>query len=129
MYDYDFLGPYQGELLGWDWGMLLGYRNPPFYALLYVPTSGLSFIGSLLVWNAIGLGLLVLAIRWLKPERPVRVLVWSLAFYPVFAAVSFGQNSLLSLGVFAGVYRLLNPESTLRGRAASRDCSGSSRNC
>jgi hypothetical protein len=106
MYDYDFLGRYQGECLGWDWGMLLGYRNPPFYALLYLPTTGLSFIGSMLVWNAVGLGMLVLAIRWLNPERPWRVLMWSLTFYPVFAVVSFGQNSLLSLGVFAAVYRL-----------------------
>jgi len=108
MYHYDVLGPYQGQLLGWDWGMLLGYRNPPFYALLYLPTTGLSFVGSMLVWNAIGLGVLVLAIRWLNPERPARALLWSLAFYPVFAVVSFGQNSLLSLGIFAAVYRLMS---------------------
>ena len=110
MYNYDFLGKYQGEQLGWDWGMLLGYRNPPFYALLYLPTTGVSFIASMIIWNAIGLGVLVLAIGWLKPERPARTLLWSLSFYPVFAAVSFGQNSLLSLGIFAAVYRLLNDE-------------------
>jgi hypothetical protein len=108
MYHYDFLGTYQGEQLGWDWGMLLGYRNPPFYALLYLPTTGLSFVESMLVWNAVGLGVLVLAIGWLKPENPRRVLMWSLTFYPVFAVVSFGQNSLLSLGVFAAVYRLMS---------------------
>lgn len=108
MYHYDFLGQYQGEQLGWDWGMLLGYRNPPFYALLYLPTTGLSFVESMLVWNAVGLGVLVLAIGWLKPENPRRVLMWSLTFYPVFAVVSFGQNSLLSLGVFAAVYRLMS---------------------
>lgn len=108
MYDYDFLGPYQGQLLGWNWDMLLGYRNPPFYALLYLPTTGLSFVGSMLFWNAIGLGMLVFAIRLLNPERPARTLLWSLSFYPVFAVVSFGQNSLLSLGVFAIVYRLLS---------------------
>jgi alpha-1,2-mannosyltransferase len=107
MYHYDFLGKYQGQLLGWDWGMLLGYRNPPFYALLYLPTTGLSFVESMLVWNAVGLAVLVLAIGWLKPENPRRVLMWSLTFYPVFAVVSFGQNSLLSLGVFAAVYRLM----------------------
>lgn len=108
MYHYDFLGKYQGEQLGWDWGMLLGYRNPPFYALLYLPTTGVSFVTSMLIWNAIGLVVLVLALSWLKPERPARALLWSLAFFPVFAAVSFGQNSLLSLGIFAGVYRLLS---------------------
>jgi alpha-1,2-mannosyltransferase len=134
MYDYDFLGRYQGELLGWEWGMLLGYRNPPFYALLYLPTCGLPFLASMLIWNAIGLGMLILAIGWLKPERPVealpwsptreqgndsplagasgsptraRIFLWSLTFFPVFGVISFGQNSLLSLGIFAGVYRLL----------------------
>jgi alpha-1,2-mannosyltransferase len=108
MYNYDSLGKYQGELLGWDWGMLLGYRNPPFYGLLYVPTADMPFIASMLVWNAIGLGLLVHAVGWLRPERPVRTLLWCLTFYPVFAVVSFGQNSLLSLGIFAAVYRLLS---------------------
>jgi alpha-1,2-mannosyltransferase len=107
MYNYDFLGRYQGELLGWDWGMLLGYRNPPFYALLYLPTCGLSFLASMLIWNAIGLGMLILAIGWLKPERPARAFLWSLTFFPVFGVISFGQNSLLSLGIFAAVYRLL----------------------
>ncbi|MDB5313622.1 MAG: hypothetical protein JWO38_7824 [Gemmataceae bacterium] len=107
MYDYSFLSSYQGSLLGWDWEMLVAYRNPPFYALLYLPTAGLPFVASLLVWTAIGLGLLTAAVWWLRPERPARTLAWSLTFYPVFAAVSFGQNSLLSLGVFAGIYRLL----------------------
>jgi len=110
MYHYDFLSKYQGELLGWDWGRLLGYRNPPFYALLYLPTAGLPFVASTLIWAAIGVAIMVLGIGWLRPERPARALLWSLTFYPVFAAVSFGQNSLLSLGIFAGVYRLLVSE-------------------
>jgi len=54
MYDYDFLGPYQGQLLGWDWGMLVGYRNPPFYALLYWPTAGLPFIASAITSTSSG---------------------------------------------------------------------------
>lgn len=119
MYNYDLLGPYQGQLLGWDWGMLLGYRNPPFYALLYLPTAGLSFVGSLVVWSVIGLGVLALAIRWLRPQSPLRTFAWALTFYPVFATVSFGQNSLLSLGVFAGVYRLLADRRPFRAGLAA----------
>ena len=107
MYDYDFLGRYQGELLGYDWGMLIGYRNPPFYALLYLPTAGLPFVASVIVWNLIGLAVLAFGIRWLRPERPWRAFLRALTFYPVFAVISFGQNSLLSLGVFAATYRLL----------------------
>lgn len=108
MYDYSFLGPYQGTLLGWDWEMLLGYRNPPFYALLYLPTAGLPFVASMIIWNLIGLMVLVAAVHLLKPERPWRTVLWCLTFYPVFAVVFFGQNSLLSLGVFALVWRLMN---------------------
>ena len=37
------MSSYQGELLGWEWESLLAYRNPPFYALLYLPTARLPF--------------------------------------------------------------------------------------
>ncbi|MBX9581801.1 MAG: DUF2029 domain-containing protein [Gemmataceae bacterium] len=107
MYDYEALGAYQGTLIGRpDWGMLVGYRNPPFYALLYLPTAGLPFVASNLIWMAAGVGVLAAAVHLLHPDRPGRVILRSLTFFPVFAAVSFGQNSLLSLGVFAAVYRL-----------------------
>lgn len=105
-YDYDRLRAVQSSLIGWDWHGIEGYRNPPFYALLYLPTLGLGFYASFLVWTAIGFGLLAVSILLLKPERPRRALAWALAFYPVFATVSFGQNTLLSLAVFAAVYRL-----------------------
>lgn len=34
-------------------------------------------------------------------------LVWVISFYPVFCALSYGQNTPLSFAVFAGTYRLL----------------------
>lgn len=110
MYSYDLFPPYQKRLIGWEWDALEAYRNPPFYCLLYLPTAGLSYYTSLLAWSVIGIGLLALAIGLLRPERPGRALLWSLAFYPVFATISFGQNTLLSLAVFAAVYRLLESD-------------------
>ena len=109
LYDYLDLSHenYQQTLIGWHWGGFEAYRNPPFYALLYVPTAGLSYYTSFLIWTAIGFGLLAFTIWLLKPECPRRAFLWALAFYPVFATVSFGQNTLISLAVFAGVYRLL----------------------
>jgi alpha-1,2-mannosyltransferase len=107
MYSYLELVEYQRSLIGWEWGGFEAYRNPPFYALLYLPTAGLSFYTSLLIWTVLGFGLLALAVWLLDPQRPIGVLLWSLTFYPVFATVSFGQNTLLSLAIFAGVYRLL----------------------
>ena len=116
LYDYQWLqeNRYQQQLLGWDWGGEKGafeaYRNPPFYALLYLPTAGLPYEASFVIWAGISFALLALAIRLLKPERPGRVFLWALTFYPVFATISFGQNTFISLAIFAGVYRLLRDE-------------------
>lgn len=112
LYDYAGLRAerYQQRLVGWDWPGFEAYRNPPFYALLYVPFAGLSFYASFAIWTVIGFGLLALAVHLLRPERPGRAFLWALTFYPVFATVSFGQNTFLSLAVFAGVYRLLEAD-------------------
>jgi hypothetical protein len=110
MYSYEMFPAYQNSLIGWDWDALEAYRNPPFYALLYLPTAGLSYYTSFLIWTGIGLGLLVVSVFLLQPEQPWRVLGWSIAFYPVFATISFGQNTFLSLAVFAGVYRLMQAD-------------------
>lgn len=109
LYNYNELADaqYQQKLLGWDWDGFEAYRNPPFYALLYAPTAGLSYYASVAVWTLIGFALLWFAIRLLRPAEPGRAFLWSLAFFPVFATVSFGQNTFLSLAIFAGVYRLL----------------------
>jgi hypothetical protein len=110
LYDYLSLTDYQDALIGWNWIGFEAYRNPPFYALLYLPTAGLSYYASFAIWTVIGFGLLALSVLLLKPDRPRRAFLWALAFYPVFATVSFGQNTLISLAVFAGVYRLLESD-------------------
>jgi alpha-1,2-mannosyltransferase len=112
MYDYRDLNDsgYQRNLIGWEWNGFEAFRNPPFYALLYLPTAGVSFYASCLIWMALGVGLLALSIWLLRPQRPVRVFLWSLAFYPVFATTSFGQNTLISLAIFSGAYRLLETD-------------------
>lgn len=110
MYDYAGIHARQQELIGWKWVGIEGYRNPPFYALLYLPTAGLSYYLSFAIWTAIGLALFVGSILLLKPEHLGRTLAWAFAFYPVFAAASFGQNTFLSFAVFVGVYRLLEAD-------------------
>lgn len=107
MYDYRALEGYQDDLIGWKWAGFEAYRNPPFYALLYLPTAGLSFYLSMIIWTVIGVGLLGLSIWLLGAQKPGRVLLWSVVFYPLFATISFGQNTLLSLTIFSAVYRLL----------------------
>jgi hypothetical protein len=109
IYDHDFLGGpdgYQTTLIPYKWQTLIAYRNPPFYALLYLPTAGLPFVASMVIWQVIGLACLLLAIHLLRPEHTGRAIVWALCFYPVFSVMGFGQNTFLSLLIFAGVYRL-----------------------
>jgi hypothetical protein len=101
---------YQQAIVGWNWDGFEAYRNPPFYALLYLPTAGLSYYASFAIWTAVGLALFALTFILLKPERPFRSALWALTFYPVFATVGFGQNTFISLAIFAGVYRLLSHE-------------------
>lgn len=109
LYNYNELADekYQQRLLGWDADVFEAYRNPPFYALLYLPTASLPYPVSFAIWSVIGLALLALSILLLKPQRPARAFLWSFTFYPVFATLSFGQNTFISLAIFAGVYRLL----------------------
>lgn len=109
LYNYNELAneKYQQRLLGWDADVFEAYRNPPFYALLYLPTASLPYPASFAFWSVIGLALLALSILLLKPQRPARAFLWSFTFYPVFATLSFGQNTFISLAIFAGVYRLL----------------------
>jgi len=110
LYNYNELTEihYQQQLLGWGWDGFEAYRNPPFYALLYLPTAGLTYNASFTIWTVVSFALLALAIRLLRPDQPLRVLLWALTFYPVFATISFGQNTFISLAIFAGVYRLLS---------------------
>jgi hypothetical protein len=80
------------------------YRNPPVYALLYRPTAGLSYFASYAVWAVVGLLLLAGGLRLVHGPGVGRQLAWAVTFFPVFAVVSFGQNTLLSFGAFALVY-------------------------
>ena len=107
IYDYEFLGFYQPTLIGNSGWCLDGYRNPPFYALLYLPTSRLPYLVSFWIWTAIALALLWFGLGWLDSEKPTSAFLMSMSFYPVFSAFSFGQNSLLSFGAFCATFALL----------------------
>lgn len=109
LFDYPDLTTFrarQDDLVGKP-GFLDPYRNPPFYALLYRPTARLPYFASFATWAVAGLFLLVGGMRLVHGPGVGRPVAWAVCFYPTFAAVSFGQNTLLSFGVFALVYRAL----------------------
>src|SRR5262249_58558802 len=89
------------------WKGVLPFRYPPFYAPCFAPTSRLPYEASWAVWAALSLLALAAALAALG-ARPWGVwFAGALSFYPVFAAVSFGQNSLFSLALLACTYALL----------------------
>lgn len=108
IYDYVRLNEYQRQLFAPGvWEAFEAYRNPPFYALLYVPTAGLSYSASAWIWNGIALACLAVGVRLLGAERPSRATAWALTFLPIFCVASYGQNSLLSFLALCATYRLL----------------------
>lgn len=121
LFDYPELPVFsarQEELVGKP-GFLDPYRNPPFYALLYRPTARLNYLASYAVWGVLGIMILIGGLRLVHGPAVGRPLAWALTFYPTFAAVSFGQNTFLSFGVFAVVYWCVtNDRRFLAGLAA-----------
>jgi len=112
LYDFDLQSRVEHELTAPQaWSGFHGFITPPFFALPFVPLSALPYAVALTLWSGLGL-LLVPGSLWLlhgpkaEPGRPLPVL-WALAFVPIFAAVSYGQNSLLSLFILAAVFALL----------------------
>jgi alpha-1,2-mannosyltransferase len=89
----------QTELVG-----LQAYLNPPFLAWLFVPFSALPYRWSFTLWSLLGLALLWASVGWLGAPGRRQPFAWALTFFPVFASISFGQNGLLSVALFSGVY-------------------------
>ena len=109
VYDTDFLAGYEQSLFpsGAFDEKLEAYRNPPFFALLFVPTANLSYARSAFAWTAAAFACLALSVRLLRPAHYWRALAGFVLFAPTFCAVSYGQTSLYTLLAFAGTYRLL----------------------
>jgi hypothetical protein len=109
VYDYGFVARYQNQLIPENrWQSLMAYRNPPFYCLPYLLTCNLPFTLSWFIWNVVYLVGVWFAVRWLGGGG--KDYFWVLAFYPTFAAVSYGQNSLISFVLLAATYRLMKAD-------------------
>jgi hypothetical protein len=112
LYDYATVVGAQHTLLGDAVGSFYdAYRNPPFYALLYVPLAGLALLQGFAVWTLISLACLGLAMKLLLDEVPALsprwrgLLVFVFAFAPVYFGLIDGENATLSLLLFALIYR------------------------
>ncbi len=92
--------------------MALPYNHPPFEALIFVPLSYLPYLAAYLLWAAMNMGFLFVAIRLLRPSglstTPVPVLfAAALGFFPVFITLFQGQDLLLLLLIISAAYAFI----------------------
>jgi alpha-1,2-mannosyltransferase len=95
------------------------FITPPFLAWLYVPFTFLPYTWSFVLWSFLGLIFLWISIKLLATVRPFKSFLWSLTWFPIFAAISFGQNSLLSLFLLSLTYWFWKQEKYLRAGLVS----------
>jgi alpha-1,2-mannosyltransferase len=106
LYDFEYQHQLEEEIIGAPIEGLHGFITPPFMAWVFVPLSVLPYIWSFIIWCVIGLVLLWLSLRWLESRHPFKHFTWALSWFPIFAAISFGQNSILSLAILCLTYML-----------------------
>jgi hypothetical protein len=106
LYDVAYQTQLQQAIIGPQLRHYYGFITPPFLAWLFAPLSALPYGWSFALWSVLGLAALWLSLRLLAAPDPRRAGLWVLTFFPVFAAISYGQNSLLSLALLSLVYWL-----------------------
>jgi len=106
LYDIAYQMKLEQEIIGPGLTSYHAFITPPFLAWLFVPFSMVGYTASLALWSLLGVLFLWSSLRLLKVASPSRAFAWSLTFFPVFAAISFGQNALLSVFISSAAYRL-----------------------
>ena len=104
LYDFDYQSELEIQVAGPELVNFHAFITPPFFAYLFVPLSFLPYPLSFAIWSTFGIICLYLSLRLLRTHHPLEAFLVSLTFFPVFATISFGQNSLLSLFLFALAY-------------------------
>ena len=105
LYDANFQLALERSIVGERLDGQFAFITLPFLAWLYVPLASLPYIPSFVLWSILGLLLLWFSLRWLGMGS-LKTFGLALMWYPVFAVISFGQNSLLTLGLFSLGYAL-----------------------
>ena len=113
LYSFSDQSQLQQAIAGPNLTSFHAFITPPFLAWLFVPLSLLPYVWSFIVWSILGLFFLWMSVRLLLSIKPFKSFLWSLTWFPIFAAISFGQNSLLSLFLLSLTYWLLKKEKLL----------------
>jgi hypothetical protein len=106
LFDFRYQQQIERSIAAFPPNAMHAFITPPFLAWLYAPFSLLPYTWSFIVWSLLSLAALWGSLRWLGAEEPIKWFAWSLTWYPVFASIGFGQNSLLSLSLLSLAYFL-----------------------
>jgi hypothetical protein len=101
LYDFEYQKKLEQEIVGKTFDGHHAFITPPFFAWLFVPLSLLPYTWSFALWSLLGLVCLWLSLHWAGAAQTGPWFGWTLTWFPVFACISFGQNSLLSLGILS----------------------------
>jgi alpha-1,2-mannosyltransferase len=104
LYDFAFQSQMEQAIAGPELTSFHAFITPPFLAWLFVPLAYLSYVWSFIIWSLYSLLCLWFSFRLIATSQPNRGFLWALTWFPVFATISFGQNSLLSLLIFCLTY-------------------------
>ena len=106
LYDFEYQKKLEQDIVGKTFSGWHIFTTPPFFAWVFVPFSLLPYMWSFAIWSLLGLTCLWLSLHWIDAAQPTHGFGWALTWFPVFASISFGQNSLLSLGLLSLTYFL-----------------------
>ncbi len=113
LYDFTYQRQLEQAIAGPEFDTFHAFITPPVLAVLYSPLSFIPYSLSFAVWSVLGVMFLYFSIRLLNSIEVKNQFLWALSWFPVFATISFGQNSLLSLMLLALTYVLWKHEKKL----------------
>lgn len=112
LYDFNYQSDLEIRITGPELTNFHAFITPPFLAWFFVPFSKLPYLWSYLVYSIVSLLALISSIKLLREDKHRRTLLWTLCWFPVFATISFGQNSLISLLILSLTYVLWKRQRT-----------------
>src|SRR4030042_4463355 len=104
LYNFEYQSQLEQAIAGPELTTFNAFITPPFLAWLFVPFSVLPYAWSFVTWSLLSILFLWVSIKLLSTEKPIKAFIYSLTWFPIFAAISFGENSLLSLFIICLTY-------------------------
>jgi hypothetical protein len=104
LYNFDYQFQLEQSIAGPELTTFNAFITPPFLAWLFVPFSVLPYTWSFVTWSLLSVLFLWVSLKLLSTEKPIKAFIYSLTWFPIFATISFGENSLLSLFILCLTY-------------------------